>query len=104
MMTEQEVKDIMKPYCEEFGASLVMRTGSGSGSTTAYNYVYVDELGANVIINPNDGSFRFDAIVDWLFKLTSNDMSPITNHKHFDGSYRRFRKNLALFKAVGGNI
>lgn len=91
-MTEQEVNEFIKPYKENYGWQLVARSGNGDRTDDSYRYHFVDDANICIIINPNNKGFSFNKNVDWIFKLKSDEFTPLDYPNHFEKNYLRFRK------------
>lgn len=92
VMTEQEINKFVQPYKEEYGWSLISRSGNGNITDDAYLYHFVDDANICIIINPVNKGFRFSKSVDILFKLQSDEFTPLDYQDHFNKNYLRFRK------------
>ena len=91
-MTEQEVESFAKPYKEKYGWQLMARSGNDSKSYDNYLYHFVDDARVCIIINPENKGFSFSKIVDWIFRLASEEFTPLDYSDHFEKNYLRFRK------------
>lgn len=94
-MSKKDIETILGKYVPDF--RLVLRQGNPSEKDKEYLYVYTDDIGIYITIDPNDKSFSFSFIVDMLFKLSSENMSPIDYPNHFSKMYDKFRKNVIKF-------
>lgn len=91
-MTGKEVDEFVKPYKDNYGWQLVARSGDGDRTDDSYKYHFVDDLNMCIIINPNNKGFSFSKSVDFLFRLVSDEFSPLDYPNHFERNYLRFRK------------
>lgn len=91
-MTEREIMDFVRPYKEKYGWRLIARSGNGNRTDETYNYVFVDDANICITINPMSKGFCFIKNVDFLFKLKSDEFTPLDYPSHFEKNYLRFRK------------
>ena len=93
-MTEHEINKFIQPYEKEYGWSLVARSGNSSSGRTndTYLYHFVDDANICITINPVNKGFSFSKTVDFLFKLRSDEFTPLDYPNHFEKNYLRFRQ------------
>jgi hypothetical protein len=90
-MSQKEIYDFLEPYIDLYDLKLWSREGNPD-SGKEYNYRFIDDLGINILINPNNKGFSFSYIVDFIFRLESDEFTPLDYTNHFDKAYLRFRK------------
>lgn len=90
-MNEKEIYDFLKSYIVLYDFRLWSREGKAD-SGKEYSYRFLDDLGINILINPNNKGFSFSYIVDFVFTLNSYEFTPLDYKDHFDKQYMRFRK------------
>lgn len=95
-MSEKELMDCINPFKEKYDWSLIARSGPAEGGDK-YLYIFIDDIGINIIVNPNNKNFRFEKIVDKIFFLKSPNMSPIDYENHFEKMYEKFRQSAKKF-------
>lgn len=98
-MNQQEIEAFVEPYKEKYGWSLIARSGNGGLEDADYSYLYVDDAGICITIDPVDKGFSFSKNVDFLFKLKSGKFTPLDHKDHFEKNYLRFR-NIVLEKQL----
>lgn len=91
-MTEQEVEVFAKKYKEMYGWTLIARSGNGNETDDTYLYHFVDDANVCIVINPVNKGFSFSKIVDFVFRLKSDEFTPLDYNDHFERNYLRFRK------------
>ena len=91
VMTQKEIDDFISIYRETYGVTLFAISGNKDITDDTYLYHFVDDIGIAIIINPNTKSFKFSTSID-VFKLSSDDFSPLDYPDHFRRNYLRFRK------------
>ena len=99
-VTENEIKEFFKDIMKTYNWSLIARMGHGDKTDETYDYLYIDDLGISITLNPNNKGFQFMISVDFVFKLKSDEFTPwdykrSENGKtHFETFYERFRRNV----------
>ena len=91
-MSEQEIKQFIKPYEDLYRWQLYARCGNESQDFDTYLYEYVDDAGVCITINPVNKNFSFRKNVEFLFELKSNNFSPLDYPGHFEKFYLKFRR------------
>ena len=91
-MTKQEVNDFVKPYKDNYGWELIARSGNDNETNDNYLYHFVDDANISIVINPVNKGFSFSKVVDFLFRLKSEEFTPLDYKNHFEQNYLRFRK------------
>lgn len=94
-MSEEEIRSLLKDYIDNYNWSLIARMGSVNSE---YDYVFSDDLGVSIVINPNTKSFKFSYFVDCIFTLQCPEASPVDLEGHFDNLYMKFRSCAERFK------
>ena len=96
-MTQAEVYTFVERYQNLYDWSLYSRSGNKNITDDTYLYHFMDDLNISITINPNNKGFRFTKIVDNVFKLSSDEFTPLDYKDHFERNYLRFR-NIVLSK------
>lgn len=97
-ITQTEIEAFFRKFIDKYDWRLVARMGTGNKTDDSYDYLYVDDIGISITLNPNNKGFRFLYTVDFLFKLKSDEFTPWdfqrddTDLTHFEKNYVRFRK------------
>ena len=91
-MTEHEINEFCHPYKEKYGWILFARSGNSNRIDKTYSYVFIDDANICITINPTNKGFMFSKSVDFLFKLSSDEFTPLDYKDHFEKNYLRFRK------------
>ena len=91
-MTKKEIDEFVKQYEDLYGWTLLARCGNDNNAYDTYEYHFVDDANICIIINPVNKGFRFSKNVDFLFKLKSDEFTPLDYEDHFIRNYLRFRK------------
>ena len=92
MMTENEINEFIQPYKKEYGWSLIARSGNGNQTDGTYLYHFMDDANICITLNPVNKGFSFSKSVEFIFKLQSDEFTPLDYQDHFIKNYLKFRK------------
>lgn len=96
-MTEEELDKFLEPWKKKCGLHFAYYCGQKGNKS--YTLVYTDANGVSIEIKPETKHFRFTAIIDTVFTLSSGDMAPIDyKNNFFSKNYDRFTKHVLRYK------
>lgn len=101
---KEEIDEFFKDYIDKYSWRLIARMSEGAPSDDTDDYLYIDDLGISIILNPNNLGFNFSKNIGLVFKLKSDMFSPWDaryedNISHFHKYYMKFR-DMVIAKAM----
>lgn len=93
---KEEIEEFFKDYIDKYSWRLIARMSEGASNENTDDYLYKDDLGISITLNPNNKGFRFLKDVEFLFNLQSHmfstwDARYEDNESHFENYYMKFR-------------
>lgn len=93
---QEEIEEFFKEYMEKYNWRLIARMTEKCTTDDTAEYMYMDDLGISILINPCNLGFTFTKSVGVVSELISHMMTPWNekcedNRGHFEMCYKRFR-------------
>ncbi len=96
-VSQEEIEEFFKDNMQKYSWRLIARMSEKEHKDDTWDYLYTDDMGIGITLNPNVKGFRFSKNVKIIYKLSSHESNP-WDYAFKDGSiffekkYIEFRK------------
>lgn len=95
-VSKEEIEEFFKELIDEYGWRLIARMGNGEHKDDTWDYLYIDDSGIEITLNPNIKGFRFSKNIKLIYMLKSHEFSTWDyayedGLTHFEKNYKKFR-------------
>ena len=95
-VSKEEIEEFFMDHIKEYGWRMIARMGNAEHKDDTWDYLYIDDSGIEITLNPNIKGFRFSKNVNYVFRLKSGEFSTWDyayedGLTHFEKYYKKFR-------------
>ncbi len=96
-LKEAEINEFFQGFIKAYNWNLIARMGEGEHRDDTWDYLYTDDMGIEIILNPNIKGFSFRKTIRLIYRLASHEFSPWDFayedcSTHFEKNYMKFRE------------
>lgn len=72
-VSQEEIEEFFKEHMQKYSWRLIARMGEGEHRDDTWDYLYTDDMGIEITLNPNVKGFRFSKNVKITYRLSSHE-------------------------------
>lgn len=96
-LNEAEINEFFQGFIKEYNWNLIARMGDGEQKDDTWDYLYTDDMGIGITLNPNIKGYSFNKNVKLIYKFSSHEFNPWdfaceNGLTHFEKNYLKFRE------------